>query len=490
MSRITGASSPNLVPPKVDQPDARPPAPLAPAATQVSVRATGDAMEAPRAPNAPAAEVAAKAGGPVVDAAAVPTDVYKVAKGDTLNKIATRFHQQAKTLAADNHVKNANLISVGQPLKLRDTVLLNVAKGDTLTGLASRFGTTAAALGKANGLSADTTLSAGMQLVLPGASFHTVKAGDTLTRIAKSLGTTLPALQTANGISNANVIRVGQKLVIPGKGVAPKPKPDPLADPKVMQEHKGTKYRFLKHGKLFIDGIGSNDVQQGQAGDCYFLSALSGLAKTHPEVIQNAIKQNADGSYTATFYQIDYKPKDPKNPDGEYVPVSKPVHVKIDGDLPMSWGTYPLYAQGETKNELWAPLLEKAYAKWKGGYDAIGNGGWPDQALTDLTGKPGHSQVLQARRPANLAKFLENRLAGGGTMCASTKSDKEEKGTGIIGNHAYTVLGVTEQDGKTMVQLRNPWGMSEPGNDGKDDGVFQIPLAKFRHCFSEVEWVA
>jgi LysM repeat protein len=488
MSRITGASSPNLAPPKVDQPDAKPPAPLAPAAAQVSVRATGDAMESLRAPNAPAAEVVPKARGAVVDAAAVPTDVYKVVKGDTLSGIATRFHQQTKTLAADNHVKNANLISVGQPLKLRDTVLLDVAKGDTLAGLASRFGTTAAALGKANGLAADTTLSAGMQLVLPGASFHTVKAGDTLTSIAKSMGTTIPALQTANGISNANLIRVGQRLVVPGKGAPPKP--DPLADPTVMKEHKGTKYRFLKNGKLFIDGIGSNDIKQGQAGDCYFLAALSGLAKTHPEVIQNAIKQNADGSYTATFYETDWKQKDPKDPNSEWVEVSKPVHVQIDGDLPMSWGTYPLYAQGETDNELWAPLLEKAYAKWKGGYDAIGNGGWPAQALTDLTGKSGNSQSIEARRPPNLAKFIESKLAAGGTMCAASKTDEEEKGTGIIGMHAYTVLGVTEKDGKAMVQLRNPWGNSEPGNDGKDDGVFQIPLAKFRHCFSEVDWVA
>ena len=41
-------------------------------------------------------------------------------------------------------------------------------------------------------------------------------------------------------------------------------------------------------------------------------------------------------------------------------------------------------------NQLWAPLLEKAYAKIHGSYKAI-SGGWIAEALFDLTGWPTES---------------------------------------------------------------------------------------------------
>jgi hypothetical protein len=38
------------------------------------------------------------------------------------------------------------------------------------------------------------------------------------------------------------------------------------------------------------------------------------------------------------------------------------------------------------------------------------------------------------------------------------------------------------------VQLRNPWGEREPGHDGKDDGVFSMPIEKFLTSFATVEF--
>ena len=41
------------------------------------------------------------------------------------------------------------------------------------------------------------------------------------------------------------------------------------------------------------------------------------------------------------------------------------------------------------------------------------------------------------------------------------------------------MVGYKEEGGKKFVQLRNPWGESEPAGDGKNDGVFYLELSKF-----------
>ena len=45
--------------------------------------------------------------------------------------------------------------------------------------------------------------------------------------------------------------------------------------------------------------------------------------------------------------------------------------------------------------------------------------------------------------------------------------------------HVYTVLGVGEENGQRYVHLRNPWGNTEPGRDGKCDGV-HLHASSFR----------
>src|SRR4051794_2908419 len=41
--------------------------------------------------------------------------------------------------------------------------------------------------------------------------------------------------------------------------------------------------------------ISMNDIHQGQMGDCFLVSPLGDLAKTHPDAVRNMIHQNADG---------------------------------------------------------------------------------------------------------------------------------------------------------------------------------------------------
>ncbi|MEJ7735676.1 MAG: C2 family cysteine protease, partial [Polyangiaceae bacterium] len=126
-----------------------------------------------------------------------------------------------------------------------------------------------------------------------------------------------------------------------------------------------------------------NDVGQGQIGDCYLISAMAAVANRNPQLIQDAVVANSDGSYTVTFYERAawYNPFD----SGYH-----PVQIRVTGDFPAVNGN-PVFAQpGDgtgAGRELWPMIVEKAYAQWQGGYDRIGTGGTAGGPMSALTGR-------------------------------------------------------------------------------------------------------
>ena len=82
-----------------------------------AVKGTAKIETAPDAPAAPAPVHGASAPAPVA-APAGPAGTYTVVRGDNLTKIAARFGTTVAKLVEINGIKNANLINVGQVLKL------------------------------------------------------------------------------------------------------------------------------------------------------------------------------------------------------------------------------------------------------------------------------------------------------------------------------------------------------------------------------------
>lgn len=250
----------------------------------------------------------------------------------------------------------------------------------------------------------------------------------------------------------------------------------PRRQPKLSEEAEKTgKVTFdARPGTLTVDGYGFDDPLQGQLGDCYFICALAAVAKSRPELLAKAVKTNRDGTYTVTFHE--------KKPGATK---TKPVQVTIDGSFANRAGRLEYASARETK-ELWPLIFEKAYAAWKGGFDAI-ESGMAATALEALTGAtPDFFPVTSLQEPAELYARLEEACAAQGCVVALSKPwDPSERG--IVADHAYTVLGVEERGGKRYVRLRNPWGEKEPDYGGKDDGVFSMPLEKFMTSFATVE---
>lgn len=250
-----------------------------------------------------------------------------------------------------------------------------------------------------------------------------------------------------------------------------------LEDPAVLAKHGSElSYDWLP-GTLFVNGASAEDVVQGSIANCYMVAAFAAVAKQSPEVIENAITDNKDGTFTVRFHD-----------NVGYGSSGGMKEITVDGELPLGMGSAK-YAKGSDRAELWVPLLEKAFAQWKGNYDAIGNGGHTGEVMTALTGRRSSYVDLSATYVTDDQVFgqIKSTLDRGGAVCAGTHGKERTDlytNSGMYAWHAYTVMGVSEENGVKYVELRNPWGRSEPTGNGADDGVFKLTVADFRKYYS------
>ncbi len=258
------------------------------------------------------------------------------------------------------------------------------------------------------------------------------------------------------------------------------PQPRQIDDPSVLTKHAtDTTWKPVENGKLFVDGVSYDDVVQGSIANCYMVGAFSAVAHANPDTIKNAITENADGTYTVRFFE-----------KSSYSGLPREVKITVDGDLPQSSFGGARYGKSRDASELWVGLLEKAYAQWKGGYETIGNGGYPGEVVSALTGRRTSYSSSEWTDQNVLFENIKKGAAGSKPMTAPThgkESGVDYNGTGVYAWHVYTVLGASEEAGTKYVELRNPWGSSEPGNDGKNDGIFKMKLEDFTRLYQGVE---
>ena len=267
----------------------------------------------------------------------------------------------------------------------------------------------------------------------------------------------------------------------------------------------------LKEGdpkpKLFSGGIAPSDLKQGQLGDCWLIAALASAAE-YRQCIQRCfrtLEYNPRGKYDFLLW------------DGQ---LGKWTHLSIDDTIPCHKNTYvPLYAK--PNGELWAILLEKAFAKFCGGYHKLdgGHSMWAWKAMTgdhcfslskkgerverqdmvndekdtsnkravrwyrgDAVGGADQLWVLLMRytraRALIACSFDESEFsdAGGGRGQCGEAMDKA---LGLVGSHAYSILEAVELNtifpgiGKNvrLVKCRNPWARKEWKGAWSDDSA-------------------
>jgi calpain, invertebrate len=163
------------------------------------------------------------------------------------------------------------------------------------------------------------------------------------------------------------------------------------------------------------------------------------------------------------------------------------IYVIIDDRIPCV-DKQPVFSRCKDLKETWVSLIEKAYAKLHGCYEALISG-CIDDALAEMTGFVAEKLDLHdaAGRFPNKAlgtkdqfwEYMKLRVQERCLMGCS-KSNKnaavrvessviiDEVDTGIKYSHAYGILKAFEIDDKQnpgvkirLVRVRNPWGWGE-----------------------------
>lgn len=217
--------------------------------------------------------------------------------------------------------------------------------------------------------------------------------------------------------------------------------------------------KLVADPKFFVGGASRFDVKQGYLGDCWLLAAIASLSM-YKELFYRVVpcEQNFEEDYCGLFrFQL--------WSFGEW------IEVVVDDRLPVEDGQLA-FIHSVDENEFWSALLEKAFAKVFGSYDAL-TGGSSGEALEDFTG--GLLQYVELSeldevKRKNLFETLVDYQARCSLMgCSIPIQDdgviEEKLPSGLVVGHAYSVTGVRDLQTSIghfqLIRLRNPWGDTE-----------------------------
>ncbi|XP_039183118.1 calpain-3 isoform X2 [Crotalus tigris] len=256
---------------------------------------------------------------------------------------------------------------------------------------------------------------------------------------------------------------------------------------------------ICENPRFILGGANRSDICQGELGDCWFLAAIACLT-LNEKLLFRVIPEGQ--TFTKDYAGIFHF---------QFWRYGSWVEVIIDDRLP-TYGKRLVFTKSSQQNEFWSALLEKAYAKLHGSYEAL-KGGNTTEAMEDFTG--GVTEFYEIKdAPKDTYKIMKHAIERGSLMACSiedssgfiygsapttnieefiiqklqkvnseflneSNEETEDRTTrtiipllyerrmtnGLVTGHAYSVTGVEDTTLKgekiKLVRLRNPWGQVE-----------------------------
>jgi hypothetical protein len=276
---------------------------------------------------------------------------------------------------------------------------------------------------------------------------------------------------------------------------------NPLSQPALPT---GDTFDGVNFGELeyqFFEGQASTgryeytDVIQGEIGDCFFLSASVAINAVDPDFLGGHVENEPDGTHVITLFHW----------RGEH----EPIKVAVDNQFPVHKGKM-VFGRGRGSPgedgrdfDVRPALQEKAYAKLKGSYGIINEGGIGGEGLVAQTGVAARTHEMKSLSDDDelwrlISEFKARRtpvITGSPEPAVLKRRIHELTGQairdldnldGLIDGHFYGLVDVFRKpDGTRMAKLRTPLRPKDATYTSTKRTI-DLPFSAWRHYFDNV----
>lgn len=252
-----------------------------------------------------------------------------------------------------------------------------------------------------------------------------------------------------------------------------------------------------------------DDPMQGCASNNWLVAALFSVFWSDPHCINRATRVH-EGKHEGKKLYIKFHDKGGNNN-------ARTETVEVNYNIPINnSNNMPMYCRSSDGADIWPALYEKAFAKWITGCSSQQpditqtHCGDPIKAMAQINGRDPHYYMVDHHSAYDILGTVRSNCANFKTinpMSAWTHATgKMYKGSNVVANHAYSILGYTVLGDKQYIVLRNPWGVTEPiglsSSPGllerlnpdlwrpasllDHGGLFAMEVEAFKHCFAYI----